>query len=779
MYKAYLAGFSVACLLALIAGFNGVLAWGLALFFCGLLAALKPPRSGLGPWGDLAVLGLLVGLLLSFLPLFYWPQPDWRVIATESIGIQLPGILSVRPWSSVEGYLCVLAGVTWFYSAMQWRVNYGGRRRLFFGLSLLLIVGAGWVVLNYFSNAYKVGSAGGAANGFFLEGTGRATFLALGGVATFAYAVEGFRHRLAMPLFGLPATLLCFAALYMGDARDGLAVYYTGILIWFVWSFWAGSLPRFLKWGIPFSGLMLALLFWAGGRSVEDVSAAFRFGPGAVVQVEEEMLADSLDLFLDSPVSGVGLGNFSSVFPQYRTASAGHVPVERPGSELLALATEGGLLSVIFLGCALWFYARRCRGFQSGGSAAYRRLAFVLALAFLGLGLVHLPAHAPGTLYLGLLFATLVLPSGAQPASRVPPLLWRIVGVVLLCFGLVWIVAGSLAWPFHSQTYQARLEGELASPSLEDKHEAALKMAEDWVDLRPLDWRAYSERARRRLLLGGDRGAVVADFERARFVEPLSGQVTFEEGLAWLDVDVERAIAAWELTLSRELGDRDAIFAEMLHFTDRSSNVLNGVSSISEQAPRYRAALLTHLKGANLMREIRRDLAKSPRLAHFDTEQRGAILENWIEHGDFGSAKDFVSAHAEDLPKIWWLESLVYKNQADFESAVDLIREHVAAPELLGAIVEQDSLARVSRQFSVQPNDTTKGFALLATYLSLEDYEKALVVVDGMLAEDSSPLQLYYWRAEVLYQLNEYIESWFAFREYLRRAWGLPVESQP
>ena len=137
-------------------------------------------------------------------------------------------------------------------------------------------------------------------------------------------------------------------------------------------------------------------------------------------------------------------------------------------------------------------------------------------------------------------------------------------------------VAGSLGWPFHSDTHYARLQTKLASPTLGDSHGEALDIVEDWLDLRPLDWRAYSERARRTLLLGGDMSEAAADFERARFVEPLSGQVTFEEGLAWLDRDVERAMNAWDVTLSRELEDGDATFAEMLAYTEKSSNVLKG-----------------------------------------------------------------------------------------------------------------------------------------------------------------------------------------------------------
>ena len=103
------------------------------------------------------------------------------------------------------------------------------------------------------------------------------------------------------------------------------------------------------------------------------------------------------------------------------------------------------------------------------------------------------------------------------------------------------------------------------------------------------------------------------------------------------------------------------------------------------------------------MRELRRELEDDPRLSRFDFEQRSAIVENWIEHGDFDSARDFVSEHASDLQNAWWLQSLIYKNQADFQLAVESIRNHLETPEITQDVIDDESLVRVSRQFSVQP----------------------------------------------------------------------------
>lgn len=771
LYKYYLLSFCVVCLLALLDGQGTALVWGFAIFCAGLSVLIKPPRVGLGRWGDLAVLGFLAVPLLSFLPNFYWPIPDWRVIATDSLGIEFPAALSVQPWSSLEAYLCVLAGVVWFYAAMQWQVNYGGYRRLFCGLSVLLSIWAGWLVVQHQSGSYELGMDGPAVPHLFGEGIELSAIFALGGIATFAYAAEGFRHRLAMPLFGLPATLLCFAALYLADARDALTVYYLGICLWLIWSLLAGSVPRLLCWGLSAVLLVVGLVIWVNDGSV----GTLKIDPQAAAKVDAHLFGDTIDMVVDAPISGLGLGTFSSVFPQYRDAATDHGSIAHPGSDLLLLAAESGLLTVGFLALALWFYVRRWHGLNQGGSAVYRLIAMVSALAFFGLCLVNGVAHHPGSLYFGLLFAALALPRRHRQDSRIPPLAWRIAGACLLLFGLIWMMAGSFGWPFHSATQYARLHSNVKSPAVERGHEEVLDFVEKWVHLRPLDWQAYSERAKLKLRLSNENAAeATADFERARFVEPVLGRVTFEEGIAWLDKDAERVIGAWEATLDRELEDAEATFIQMLTAAEGTSNVLNGLARLSEASPDYRSILLARLKGEPFMRELRIELEKEPGLAHFGEEQRSRIVETWIEHGDFGSARDFVEAYADSLRRAWWLQSLIYKNEADFRLAVDSIRSQLTPPEIAESAIEEASLARVSRQFTIQPSNFSKGFALLATHLEGEDYGQALSVIDRMLAVSETDSSLHYWKAESLYQMSDYIDSWFAFEQYLIHWWNRP-----
>lgn len=167
------------------------------------------------------------------------------------------------------------------------------------------------------------------------------------------------------------------------------------------------------------------------------------------------------------------------------------------------------------------------------------------------------------------------------------------------------------------------------------------------------------------------------------------------------------------------------------------------------------------------MRELRYQLSKDPGLSGFSIEQRTGIVENWVKHGDLDSAAAFLDQHGASLKKSWWLWSLLLKDRADFKEAVDYIRKNVEVPIIPEVKLDEAVIARLLREYAVAPNDVMKGTALLSIYVEQKEYGKALPIMDRLLENHKPPLYLYYWRAECLYQLQDYIESWYSFEAYL------------
>ena len=766
VFKAFLGGFCGVFLLVIFGGSHHAAALGLALILSGIALVIHPPSRGLGKLGDFGVLGLLACLLLAFVPQFYWPTADWRVDAIESLGLELPLSLSVQPWISFEAWLMAVAGFAWLYAALQWKVNLPGRRWLFFWLSILLSVIAGIVVRGNLVDARYPGAEEAGVFSFFPSPAQTANLLLLGGIATFAYAMEGVRTRNLLPLVGVPASALCFGGLFLVGSPALALLYFAGNGIWLLANLRVRSWPKPFKIGLPLAIIAFSLALVSSDRLMDHITS-FATSESQLNQGDHlKIFQDTTKLVLDAPLSGFGLGSFSAVFPQYREASTSYLPILHPQSDFLWLASEGGLFAIGFLIVFLIGYALRCRGITEGGSATYRLFALVAVIIFLLHGMFDVSGHRPGTVYFAILFAALALPSRGRPKISLPIAFWRIPGVTLIAFGVVWVGAGAFNLPWHSSIRIASYQKEIHSHVLPSDHITASSAINDWLALSPFDWRGYFQRAELILSGGGDQEEAAADFNRARFVEPTLGEVSYEEGILWLPINPTRASSVWRETFLREMEDMDFTFDRMLEQA-ASLEMREKMARLSEINPHFRARFLSSLQEEPLISEISYELSKDPLLSGFDQGQRSRIVENWIKNGDLSSANAFLSEYEESLMNSWWLRSLSLYKQANLKEAVDLIRKNVDMPSLPEMQKKEASSKRVIRELAGVSDDTERGIALIYIYLEQGDYGKALPIIERLLDGEAPPLNLYYWRGECLYRFQEYSESWYAFEDYL------------
>ncbi len=286
---------------------------------------------------------------------------------------------------------------------------------------------------------------------------------------------------------------------------------------------------------------------------------------------------------------------------------------------------------------------------------------------------------------------------------------------------------------------------------------------------RPLDAKAYFQRAQYTLAESGQLSEAAADFRRARFVEPVLGELAYREGFVWLPYDAGRTISAWREALFGELEDRDKTFSNMLNTAVRNPELMDGLLGLSEFDPYYRWRVLTFLKGERFMAELHQELAADPELGRFDRKQRTAIVHRWILYGDRPEAEAYLEAHASAVDSPLWLWAVLRKEQANFDEAVTFARKALSVPALPEVTLDEKALLRLVREFAVMPQDLVKGTALLRVYLDEGQLKEALGVTDKLIQLRNPPGYVFYWRAEIFYRMNDSIESWYAFQAYVDR----------
>lgn len=772
VWRGYLLGLAGVALLMILGGGHNVFALSLSLLLPGVALLYHPPIKSPGVWLDRLALAFMAILLLSLIPPFYWPEPEWRNAAEETFGINLPASLSVQPWASFEAWVLSLAGLAWFYAASSWEINHQGRRWFFFAASGVVGLLAVAVLSGNTSAASDPLADSSAGFSLFPDRKQAANLLVVGGVAAFGYAMCGLRNRRLLPLLGVIAAVGCFWALAWDGSSTGLPLIFSGMLLGYFLQLATGRVPKRIKLSFALIlvgfAVFLAYAAWPN-EGVPDSAGASDGGSGAL---RVPLAKDTWTMIRAAPLTGHGLGTYAAVFPQYRDQSASAQGVGHPGNDFLWFAAESGIPAAALLLGFLLAYLRRCRGLSRGPGGGYRLVALAALLVFLLHGLVDVSGHRPGAIYFAILLAVLALPQTKVKKAAYGPRLWRWCGGFLVAVGSLWALSGLTGLPLHSAIAAERYASKAGENIAAGDDEAGLRYLEKWIDLRPLDWRAYFERAVLTLSRSEGGQDAAADFMRARFVEPNRGAVALEEGFAWIPYDPERAIVAWREVFSRKLPDPEQAYQRMLDEAENNDTLMAGLARLSRLDQDFRVRFLSGESGDYFTRELARELEEDGRLARFSRRQRTAIVENWIERGEEESAEKFLRNNESRLDRPWWLWSLLRKEQANFEEAVRLIRTAITPPDMPESQKKDTGVERLQRGFAVAPGDLSTGTALLQSYLEQENFREVNQIAREMIeAQSRVPGYVTYWHAESFFQLGDYIESWYAFEQYLEELW--------
>lgn len=740
---------------------------GAALVFSGAFLVFKPPVSGLAKPLAYGMLGLLLCGLVGLLPQAILPTAEWRAQAVSDYGIQLPYSLSVQPGVSLESLVSMFAAMVWFAALSSYPINHEGWKRLLFWLSvsfsLLALV---LIIAGRLGHGY-LGLAPRSAFGTYPSEAQTTGLMLMGAVASTAFALHGLRARSSLNLAGFVSAALCLYVLIVGGAETALRLYVISVIIWLLLQVRRVSCrPRLLALSALFLLLVVTQLAWNQPLAwcADLVSDPLSLASDGRAQV----YGDTGGLLRETGLFGVGLASFAAAMPQYRVDSVSPDAIVHPGSDLLWWAVETGLLGMLALVILLVSYVRTCRPLTEGRTAPYRMIAF-FALSAFGLHmLLDVPGRSVGTVYLALLFASLALPRHIERPVGMGSKPMRLIGTVLVCIGLLWALGPAVGVNLHSLSKQAYVDQRFDTGLLVDDPTRAAQLIEGSLKRFPMDWRLYQQRAQLALDSGAGKDAAAADFRRARFVEPVQAEVSLAEGFAWIAHDIDRAVSAWQDSFSRESANRAIDFQRIIEAAKDEPRMSDRMSEMSRGNSAFRQQYLLSLEADVFYGELASDLRKDPLLSDYTDAKRLQLLVRWVPLEDAKRVEAYLKTHADRIQQGWRLWAVYHYTQARFQTAVELIRDSVDRPVLTDAqMIEPAELAKAQRSYDVLPTSLSKGLGLLQSYIAAGLYAEALGVLATMEEQEEVPDSLEYWRGEVHYLMEEYIESWYAFESYL------------
>lgn len=754
----------VACFLG---GATEKWAEGIVVCLLGLLLLLNPPRFSLGVVVNGAVVALLGCAAIAYLPARWFTQPAWRQALRDDFGIKLVSNVTPQPWITAGCLLSLVAGLCWFYYVAGQEVEVRAVRRqlrLFaFGVIVLAALAVALhlahTALPFWHNERNFGP--------FPNRNQTGNLFGIASVLILACAHDDIRRHKKRWILWLAGLAIVIAAIVMNFSRAGLAILLVGSALYVaVLLFQTRSTARIAIGASALLVLVTVLLIF-GGQTLERFNLRGAAGASVASDFRWLIFRDAFQLIRASPWGGIGLGNFQPVFAMFRVDSVGQSRALHPESDWIWLWVELGWPGVLLILLGAAALVRQVFPFGEGSAQWFRKAALIGAILFALHGLVDVAGHRVGTAYAGVFLFGLSL----RRPLRLYASPWltngaRVAGALLVVVGATWITAqyrglslpGGLGVDRERQLGMAANVGRL--------HQEMIAHATQGLGWAPLDWQLYFLRALGKVGAKAPTAEALDDFRRARFLEPNSFEVPYQEGMAWLVTQPALTMTAWREALHRAGAQRPELYSRMLsNASQRSPAVTRMLQEFGSSQHDLALAFLERAQREDFTTALERLLAHDPALETLTPEEKRKLFSLWEERGDLERLLVFVQQNPDAQALAWRGVAAHKARRQDFAGAVALARQYGVRP-VLPQIVGGSSTEQLQRNLFANPGNYDIGFALYHQQMEEGKIDDALLTVRRLAEQPGCPAYFHFLEAETWVARNEWERAWAAQQKF-------------
>ena len=739
---------------------------------------------------------------LSWMTGFLIPLNSWRdALARTGLGSSL--FWTPQPLLSLESFLLFTAGLLWLTWLLADPV--GERTRLRSMRILGIGIGAlGIIALICKIQKWPLPFLDDTEYGFFPNRNHMSNWLAMGGMAAAGSALADARRRqwlwTGLSALSIAGIMLCLSA---NTSRGGLSIFFIGLLVWSVALSWRGPDRRVGAAMLALVILGATTLLFTGGKSLdrfkspekippvraalEDTSTpsspssnetASNLSEGPSLDFRLQIFLDTLGLVKATPLLGTGPGNFSYLFPPFRDRTLGvQSRALHPESDVLWFAAEYGLPALL-LGMigTLALFRLAAPGHNREGWVT-RSAAAAAVLAFLLHGIVDVPAHRIGTIWLAMTLAGFAF--GRKSEAGTPPPAWQPLTLRILSFGvagagLLWFCGLVFHQPWPVSVAADRAQTEIVSGWRAMEVEKSLALSERALTWMPLEENLHFLRGKNLLFFEKSEEEAAGEFRLQSRLEPYRISVLIDQASAWAEWYPEDPSRALE-TLQAALDLAEKLPAD----SDRIPRVLNGISQVCrinpalrlgatnllEKRPELLALWLSQAKAEEFLPTLAVLRASDPDLKNFPDKSKTLLFMAWYRWGDRSELLQEMQSHPDWGPSAWPLHSQLLAKEKRFQEAIEHVRQFIEPPTLPD---RETTKEEAERRWYRSPRDFGAAFALAEFRREASDLSGVRVVLEKITQRPDVPAYFWWLRSNLEAQENRWEPAWESLSNYLK-----------
>jgi len=283
-----------------------------------------------------------------------------------------------------------------------------------------------------------------------------------------------------------------------------------------------------------------------------------------------------------------------------------------------------------------------------------------------------------------------------------------------------------------------------------------------------LDWQLYFLRALGKVGAQRPPAEAVDDFRRARFLEPNSFEVPYQEGLAWMTREPLLAITAWREALRRAGPQRPDLYGRMLSSASSLNPALNRtLQEFGSVQPDLALTFLERATGDDFNLALGRLLQHDETLATLSGAQRRRLFVLWTERGDLAQLATAVQSHPDWLSFAWRGVARQRGKSGDFRGAYELVRRFGEKPALPAAgDGGAPTVKQLQNSLFAAPNNYGIGFELYRRQIGDGLVDDALVTVRRFTTQAGPPAYFHFLEAEAWAAKENWERAWAAWQQF-------------
>jgi|GEM_PF-1089183 len=736
---------------------------GLGLLFLvgGMGLVLYPPVRPLpGLWLGAGV-GLLLLAAVSFVPGLSFLTGEWKKEAADIHGLVLYSGITAQPWISLDGMLFLAGGVLLFWYWCLHTPDPQGRRQILRFIAVVLFLFSLLILVVYFGKLTVPGWNSPRNLGPFENRNQLSSILAVSLLVLTALFANDIKKHRAWALLWLLSAAVQFYLLVVNYSRAGVVLLFIGGIAWIIFNFETTRTKGRLALGFLVLALFFSIFLIFGGSTLsrfEKNGVGAEFAGSTRMAIQQ----DALSMIKAQPLSGVGLGNFSAVFPQYRSVFQSDAFVRHPESDWLWLTAEMGIPGLILILMVAGIWLRRVLPLKSGTDRHFRSICLVTVLVVFIHGTVDVPLHRTGVLVLVLFLASLALPSGSGGAVGMwGRRCWRMAGAGMVVWGLVTLGEAAGFWSKPGRYAVTRVVASLPSLWTENQDGEARSAIERALKSGPMTWELYYWRAVF-ALRSGDVSGARDDFRRARFFEKNSSHLAMYESLQWLSVRPDLAVSAANEMLQRSR------YATEVHYR----TVLDEALKLGdEETVRQLRLLVRNFPG---LRHYYLETAPEKEFDHWLYSDLQVSTES-LAYGFWGllqkrKSDEFILDWALGRPDIIKLHyarvSGMLAARKEWKKAYFLLKNHM--PEAVLPGFERSEVAQVEaeKQALLDPANVVVVGQVIRKDMEDGHFNTSLAKILSVLEKENAPVYFHYLASDCYVGLEDWEKAFLSIQRY-------------